>query len=150
MGHWFQHVCQLGKAAFLSYCPVNSGHIGFPSVIYLSHLVDKTTVIPPSDHSWGCCGIFFLESIYDGSLILGCLPVGQGSFFELWPPKSGHFGFLSVIYSIHIVKKSTIIPPPNPSWGSCGILIRKYIWWIIDFRMFASWARQLFWVMALK
>ena len=39
--------------------------------------------------------VYFLASIYDRSLILGCLPVGRGSLFELLPLNGGHIGFFN-------------------------------------------------------
>ena len=41
-----------------------------------------------------------------------------------------------------IVKKPTLKLPPNPKWGCLGIFFRKYVWWVIDFRIFAIWVEQ--------
>ena len=66
-------------------------------------------------------------------LISGCLPVGSGSLFEVWPLNSAILVCVSVIYSSHIVEKLTIIPPPNPSWACFATFFRKFMgYWLQD------------------
>ena len=86
--YMFHNVCELKFLEFCSYCPWMAAILHFSSKLY-SRKAHCNPPPPPGGKGL----VYFLASIYDGSTILGCLPIAWCRLFELWPLNGGHIGF---------------------------------------------------------